>query len=382
MESSNIKLGTPTKSTYSYPDIALDISKDNRAFVSRGNEIFVHKGEEKVKAAYVAKEKDGTIFSPRKISLYDQSNKMLLLSPLKKNIVVYNDTEKGKSLHQMALKLTDDVGSPNRTVAGETKYGRLSAQETVKLKVVSGNQIVDLNWDVRTPTKQIFIQDQTSSIVKTKNLQFTDVATTSNGGIAVASNDGVVRLYSELGKKAKTQIDQYSGTPITAIDTSSDGNWLVCTTDKNLILINVSFETDKGEKTTGFDKAMGKNKSAGLLCRLSEKDLAQIDITEDELQFTPARFDNGPSIDTSGVIIERYVITSTGQYTIQWNMRALEADYKNLQHGSSDGLTYQPQARAKIFKQPDTVFAQTFDYESNYNVVSALAEDVKRFHMA
>ncbi len=43
------------------------------------------------------------------------------------------------------------------------------------------------------------------------NISLNSINNKSIGGIATVSNDGVVRLYSELGKKAKTQLDQYSG---------------------------------------------------------------------------------------------------------------------------------------------------------------------------
>ena len=63
------------------------------------------------------------------------------------------------------------------------------------------------------------------------------------GCIAVGSNDGQVRMYSDknVGQIAKTAIPGL-GLPITAIDATYDGAWVLATTDKYLMVINASFK--------------------------------------------------------------------------------------------------------------------------------------------
>jgi len=170
-------------------------------------------------------------------------------------------------------------------------------------------------------------------------------------------------------------LDQYSGVAASAIDVSSDGQWVLWTTPKFLALSNVAFKNDKGEDVTGFDKPLGKNKGNTLIIKLLESELTEMGISEDDVNFAGARFDNGPSIDDTGLVLERYIVTSTGRFTIQWNMRTLEQDYKQLDNSN---VNY-AKARPKIVKQDDTILSQLFDYDvSNYGVVTALSQDLIR----
>eukprot|EP01116_Phalansterium_solitarium_P009702 TRINITY_DN23967_c0_g1_i1.p1 TRINITY_DN23967_c0_g1~~TRINITY_DN23967_c0_g1_i1.p1 ORF type:complete len:446 (+),score=186.74 TRINITY_DN23967_c0_g1_i1:145-1338(+) len=366
---------------------AMDITRDNRAFVSKGDEIRLHTPTDggKFTQAYRARLKDDTTFSPRKISMHDQSRKMLMLTPDKKNMVVFTDTETGKALSQFSLDLMKDVASPIATFVHDKKFGRLSQADTVKLKVATGHQLVDVEFDPRVKESEQAaviqnLDDDKKSLTRTelpkKAGAIRDVATTSEGGIVAASADGVVRLYSELGKKkATTELNQYSGVPILGVDVSSDGHWVLYTTAKYLGLVNVAFKSDKGVHTTGFDTTMGKHKKPVMLIRLSDKDLADMGISEDEVSFGPARFDNGPSLDVSGTIVEKYVVTSTGNFTVQWNMRHLESDYAHVEKAEADFLQ---KAKAQIYRQSDRVLNQLFDFDSSYAVVTAMESDFKR----
>ena len=63
----------------------------------------------------------------------------------------------------------------------------------------------------------------------------------------MGSNDGQVRMYSDknVGQIAKTAIPGL-GLPITAIDATYDGAWVLATTDKYLMVINASFKVCLG----------------------------------------------------------------------------------------------------------------------------------------
>jgi len=289
-------------------------------------------------------------------------------------MIVSTDTATGKPLHQVKVNLFGGIESPIKTFASETKYSGLAPSNTVKLRTVGGNRLIDFEWDPRTKAEELTVTEEASSTIGKEF--FTDVQTTAGGSVAAVSSDGIVRLFSEIGKKAKTQLTQYSGTPATSVDTSADGEWVVMTTEKYFVLYNVGFTTDKGERTNGFLKPLGKNKKPGLVCKLSQKDLDQMKITEDEVHLTPARFDNGPSINVEGVV-ERYIVSSTGNFTLQWNMRTLEADYKNLATESEEPMKTTP----KIWKQNNVVLTQLFDYNNNYGVVSALEDDLIRLNL-
>ena len=57
--------------------------------------------------------------------------------------------------------------------------------------------------------------------------------------------DGKIRLYSSKSlTRANTSIPGL-GSPITAIDVTYDGKWVLATTDKYLMLVRTSYEDDK-----------------------------------------------------------------------------------------------------------------------------------------
>jgi len=61
----------------------------------------------------------------------------------------------------------------------------------------------------------------------------------------VHTQDGKVRLYSNKSlAKANTAIPGL-GAPITAIDITYDGKWVLATTDKYLMVVKTTFTTDK-----------------------------------------------------------------------------------------------------------------------------------------
>ena len=64
-----------------------------------------------------------------------------------------------------------------------------------------------------------------------------------DGCMAVGSQDGEVRMYSNkaVGQISKTNIPGL-GLPITAIDVTYDGGWVLATTDNYLMVINASFK--------------------------------------------------------------------------------------------------------------------------------------------
>ena len=63
----------------------------------------------------------------------------------------------------------------------------------------------------------------------------------------MGSNDGQVRMYSDknVGQIAKTAVPGL-GLPITAVDATYDGAWVLATTDKYLMVINASFKARPG----------------------------------------------------------------------------------------------------------------------------------------
>lgn len=113
-------------------------------------------------------------------------------------------------------------------------YGLIKDAEIyIKCDAVSA-----FRWDMRDPSG--VVQDMTSSTVLdfvtgkdySKGTDFTCIASAGDGSVAVGSADGRIRLYNDNQKltRASTALTPV-GVPITALDVTHDGQWVVATTD-------------------------------------------------------------------------------------------------------------------------------------------------------
>ena len=162
------------------------------------------------------------------------------------------------------------------------------------------------------------------------NYEFNKASTTLQGGIAVGSLNGEIRLYKELGQNAKTLLPGF-GDPIRALDMSMDGHWVLATTQTYLLLIPTLCENGK----TGFEHRMGKEKPNPKKLQLHCKDLAKYSIRS--VDFTAARFNNYSKQGGEHTSI----VTSTGQFLITWNFKKVKQgqlksyDVKKIPRGSN-----------------------------------------------
>ena len=62
------------------------------------------------------------------------------------------------------------------------------------------------------------------------------------------------------------------GSPITHVDVTYDGKWILGTTDSYMILISTVFKDKDGKTKTGFSGRMGNNIAAPRLLKLSPLD--------------------------------------------------------------------------------------------------------------
>jgi hypothetical protein len=99
------------------------------------------------------------------------------------------------------------------------------------------------------------------------------MASTGEGHIAVGSADGSIRLYTDKSlTRAKTMFPGL-GAPITAMDVSYDGKWILATTATYLIVVSTAFRNKTGVVTTGFHAPMGGAMTAPRLLQLLPVDL-------------------------------------------------------------------------------------------------------------
>lgn len=185
---------------------------------------------------------------------------------------------------------------------------------------------------------------------------FSAMATTEKGYLAVASNKGDIRMFDRLGINAKTHIPAL-GEPIIGLDVSADGRWVLATCRTYLLLIDSLQKDGKNEGKLGFEKAFAKDsKPQPRRLGLQPAHVAQFQHeTKQPLSFTPARFNTG--VDKE----ETSIITATGPFIITWSLKKIIA-------GRKDPYT--------IKRYAEDVMADNFRFDSDKNVIVALPNEV------
>ncbi|EFN59732.1 hypothetical protein CHLNCDRAFT_133326 [Chlorella variabilis] len=159
--------------------------------------------------------------------------------------------------------------------------------------------------ELRTPTKDRVVSEKLC------------MATSGDGYVVVGADDGRVRLYSEKTlTQAKTSIPGM-GLPITAVDVTYDGKWVLATTKNYLMVLKTSYRDPKsGKELCGFTSRMGSNAPAPRLLRLKTED---VKLTKS----APLEKGHFTWITEKGRQ-ERWVVASCGNYTVLWNFRSVK----------------------------------------------------------
>ncbi|RYP92619.1 hypothetical protein DL770_001261 [Monosporascus sp. CRB-9-2] len=324
--------------------------KHDRSFVIRGSKIGVFKHtpnnnlEFSTNISKVETPK-GQLFSPKKVMLHNEDRNMILQNESDPNKLYRMDLEYGKVVDEW--KVHDDI--PINHFAPENKFAQMTHEPTflgisrnALYRVdprLSGNKLVD------SQLKQY----------ASKN-DFSSISTTEKGYIAVASNKGDVRLFDRLGINAKTHIPAL-GEPIIGLDVSADGRWVLATCRTYLLLIDALQKSGKNEGKLGFEKPFAADaKPQPRRLALTPEHVAQFAYeTGKPVTFTPARFNTSQSGE------ETSIITATGPYIIDWNL-------KKVLRGAK--------APYIIKRYTEDVKADDFKFGTDQNVIVALPNEV------
>ena len=271
--------------------------KGDRSYVLRGDKIgvFRHKPDEVEYVASIANITDmkGKKFDPKNVRfplhslqspvyadeqamLHQQDSKMVVMNPGAPNSLFHLDLERGKIVEEW--KVHDNITVDH--IAPNTKFSQTTHEQTLVgtshnalFRIdprMSGNKLVDSQF------KQY----------ASKN-KFSGVTTTASGKLAVASEKGDIRLYDTVGKIAKTALTPL-GDPITGIDVSADGRWIVATTNTYLLLVDVLIGQGKYAGSLGFDRSFPADaKPVPRRLQLRPEHVAYMN---QNISFTPARF--------------------------------------------------------------------------------------------
>ncbi|KAK6206764.1 VID27 cytoplasmic protein [Colletotrichum tabaci] len=324
--------------------------KHDRSFVVRGSKIgvFKHTADNNVEfSTNISKVETpkGVLFSPKKMMLHNEDRNMVLQNERDANKLYRMDLEYGKIVDEW--KVHEDI--PILNFAPENKFAQMTHEPT--FLGISKNALYRV--DPRLSGNKL-VDSQLKQYVS-KN-EFSAVATTEKGYIAVASNKGDVRLFDRLGINAKTHIPAL-GEPIIGLDVSADGHWILATCRTYILLIDAMQKSGKNEGKLGFEKSFAASeKPQPRRLALTPEHVAQFaHETGKPVSFTPARFNTGEGIE------ETSIITATGPYIVEWTLKKVLRGIKGAY---------------RIKRYAEEVKADDFKFGTDKNVIVALPNEV------
>jgi hypothetical protein len=323
--------------------------KNNRTFVIRGDKIgvFAHGDNDSLKFSTTINKVQtpgGKAINPKKVMLHNEDRDMVMQHLTDPHKLYRMDLEYGKVVDEWNVH--DDI--PVVSFAPEEKFAQLTAHQP--FLGISHNALFRI--DPREADNKL--DGEKLKMYATKN-DFSAAATTEKGHIAVASNKGDIRLFDRLGINAKTHIPGL-GEPIIGVDLSADGRWVLATCRTYLLLID-AMQKGKNEGKLGFEKSFAADsKPQPRRLALSPEHLAQVaHETKQGVSFTPAKFNTGADAQ------ETSIITATGPYIVEWNLKKIVKGVKNPY---------------LIKRYREEVKADDFKFGSDKNIIVALPNEI------
>lgn len=330
--------------------LAVGVAND-RSFVARGDTLGVFVNRDNLQFATTIdglKTLDGKPLEAKNMMLHQRDQDMVV-SGLEDKLYKL-DLNRGKVVEEWDMSGKESLASygPN------SKFSQLTNEQT--FTGVSANGMFRI--DPRLSGSKIVKENHKQ--YKTKNNKFLSFTTTEDGYIALASEQGDIRLYDKLGGNATSKIPSL-GDPIIGIDTSKDGRWILATCRTYLLLIDAM--VGKGQKNSdslGYLKYFDKDKKPvprRLAIKPEDEANMLMQTKGKPFLFTKAYFNTGKdSKETS-------IVTSCGPYVFIWSLsKVLKTKH--------DDKVY------RVKRYASSVVADNFKFGSNTNVIIALDDDV------
>ncbi|NP_001234563.1 dem protein [Solanum lycopersicum] len=263
--------------------------------------------------------------TPRKALLLRAETNMLLMSPVtdrkphSRGLHQF-DIETGKVVSEWKFE-KDGTDITMRDITNDSKGAQMDPSGSTFLGL-DDNRLC--RWDMRDRHGMVqnLVDESTPVLNWTQGHQFSRgtnfqcFATTGDGSIVVGSLDGKIRLYSSSSmRQAKTAFPGL-GSPITHVDVTYDGKWILGTTDTYLILICTLFIDKNGTTKTGFAGRMGNKISAPRLLKLNPLDSHMAGANK----FRSAQF----SWVTENGKQERHLVATVGKFSVIWNFQQVK----------------------------------------------------------
>ncbi|KAI5059577.1 hypothetical protein GOP47_0026179 [Adiantum capillus-veneris] len=258
-----------------------------------------------------------SLSTPKKAMLLRGETNMMLLSPatdkLHSSGVHQLDIPTGKIVAEWKFE-KDGTAISMRDVTHDSKGAQLDASGSTFLGL-DDNRLC--RWDMRD--RHGIVQNLESPILNwadghqfSRGTNFQCFASTGDGCIVVGSNDGKVRLYGATSMRMAKTAFPGLGSPITHIDVTFDGKWILATSDTYLVLISTMFKDKDGKLKTGFS-GRGSNKFA--LPRLLKLTPVDANLAGKDYKLQKGQF----SWVTESGKQERHLVATAGKFSVIWN---------------------------------------------------------------
>ncbi|XP_068643211.1 protein CYPRO4-like [Aristolochia californica] len=269
--------------------------------------------------------------TPKKALLMKAETNMLLMSPMT------DGKPHARGLHQLDIETgrivtdwkfeKDGADITMRDITNDNKGSQLDPSASTFLGL-DDNRLCQWDMRDRKGIVQTIVSGDTPVLNWNQGHQFSRgtnfqcFATTGDGSIVVGSLDGKIRLYSRTSMRMAKTAFPGLGSPITHVDVTYDGKWILGTTNTYLILICTVFIDKDGKSKTGFTGRMGNRIAAPRLLKLTPLDSHLAGVNN---QFHGGQF----SWVTENGKQERHLVASVGKFSIIWNFQQV----KNSNHG-------------------------------------------------
>ncbi|KAM7251941.1 hypothetical protein ACFE04_023824 [Oxalis oulophora] len=259
--------------------------------------------------------------TPQKGMLMRGEMNMMLMSPMNQGKphssgISQLDIETGKIVTEWKFG-KDGADLKMRDITNDTKGAQLDPSESTFLGL-DDNALCQ--WDTRDRkgiVQNLAFSDSpvlnwTQGHQFSRGTNFMCFASTGDGSIVVGSLDGKIRLYSKTSMRMAKTAFPGLGSPITHVDVTYDGKWILGTTDTYLVLICTLFIDKDGKTKTGFSGRMGNKIPAPRLLKLTPLD--------SHLAGTDNKFHGGHfSWVTESGKQERHLVATVGKFSVIWD---------------------------------------------------------------
>ncbi|KAH0465650.1 hypothetical protein IEQ34_005753 [Dendrobium chrysotoxum] len=259
--------------------------------------------------------------TPKKALLMRGETNMLLMSQRNSakphaSGVDQLDIETGKVVTEWKFE-KDGTDITMRDITNDSKGSQLDPSESTFLGL-DDNRLCQWDMRDRRGLVQNIANSMESSVLQwsqghqfARGTNFQCFATTGDGSIVVGSLDGKIRLYSKTSMRMAKTAFPGLGSPITHVDVTFDGKWVLGTTDTYLILICTIFKDKDGKEKTGFSGRMGNRIASPRLLKLTPLDSH----LAGKNKFQKGQF----SWVTENGKQERHLVATVGKFSVVWN---------------------------------------------------------------